>query len=284
MVLNFPANPVDGQIYNNYYYSTSIGAWNSLSSTLNPIPSSLKNVTLTTTSAAGIPVIVQGISSQTAKLQEWRNSSGTTLASISPSGGITADSLALSIDLPVTEGGTGVSSFTSGAYIKGAGSGALTAQVGIPAGDIVSGTLGYDRVPAGTVIQATNTKYTPLVSTGSTSFVNFTNVTFTPKRSNSLILIQAMFSTSHGGAIQVRNTGGSSLFTPINAFHVFAGVGGPDYGTSTIRIPYYLQCTEVPGTTATRTYYFDMRVYSGTFAINENGSGVSSITIMEIAQ
>lgn len=188
-----------------------------------------------------------------------------------------------SYTIPVSQGGTGASTFTSGAYLKGAGTSAITAQTGVPATDL-TGTINQASLPAGTVLQVVNTKFTTLTTTASTSFVNFTTATFTPKRSNSLVLIQAMFSTSHGGALQVRNHNGTSIFTPPVAYHIFAGVGGPNYDVSTIRIPYYLQCTDLPGTTATRTYYFDFRVYSGTFGINEGGNGVSSITFTEIAQ
>ena len=42
-------------------------------------------------------------------------------------------------------GGTGASTLTSGSYLKGAGTSAITAQSGIPAGDITSGTLGVAR-------------------------------------------------------------------------------------------------------------------------------------------
>lgn len=135
----------------------------------------------------------------------------------------------------------------------------------------------------GAVIQVVNQQFTPLTTTSSTSFVNFTSVNITPKYSTSKIAIIAMFSTSNGGAVQVRRDT-IPIFSPINAFHVFTGTGGPDYGSSTVRIPYSFNVIDSPATTSTITYNFDFRVYSGTFAINEGGSGVSSIIIMEVAQ
>jgi hypothetical protein len=45
----------------------------------------------------------------------------------------------------VANGGTGATTLTSGGYLKGAGTSAITSQSGIPAGDITSGTLGVAR-------------------------------------------------------------------------------------------------------------------------------------------
>jgi hypothetical protein len=45
----------------------------------------------------------------------------------------------------VASGGTGATSLSSGGYLKGAGTSAITSQAGIPAGDITSGTLPVGR-------------------------------------------------------------------------------------------------------------------------------------------
>jgi hypothetical protein len=47
--------------------------------------------------------------------------------------------------IAVPSGGTGAATLTSGGYLKGAGTSAITSQSGIPAGDITSGTLGIAR-------------------------------------------------------------------------------------------------------------------------------------------
>lgn len=84
MALDFPSNPVQGQTYNNFYYDATAGAWRSLNSIY--APNSLKNSTITTATASGIPLTVQGTTSQSANLQNWTNASGTVLASIEPTG------------------------------------------------------------------------------------------------------------------------------------------------------------------------------------------------------
>jgi len=86
MALDFPANPTQGQTYNNFYYDSTTGAWRSLSSVYSP--NALRNSTITTSSAAGVPLTIQGYASQSANLQEWKNSSGTVLSSINSSGNI----------------------------------------------------------------------------------------------------------------------------------------------------------------------------------------------------
>lgn len=59
--------------------------------------------------------------------------------------------------LPVVNGGTGATSLTASAYLKGNGTSAVTAQTGIPAGDITSGTLGVARGGTGaTTLTANN--------------------------------------------------------------------------------------------------------------------------------
>ena len=72
-------------------------------------------------------------------------------------------------NLPVAQGGTGAATLTNNAYLKGAGTNAVTAQTGIPAGDITSGTLGVARGGTG---RATLTANNVLLGNG-TSTVNF---------------------------------------------------------------------------------------------------------------
>lgn len=123
MALDFPSSPTNGQIYGNYYYDASIGAWNSFSSIGNVIPSTLKNLTVTTDDIGVAPFTV-------------KNSGGTTVASIDNSGTLSANSLTLTNDLTVANGGTGASTFTSGAYLKGNGTSAIQAQTGVPFADV----------------------------------------------------------------------------------------------------------------------------------------------------
>jgi hypothetical protein len=136
MPLDFPSNPTNGQTYDNYYYDATVGAWNSFSSTTNTIPSTLKNLSVSTDTASGVPLTVNGVSGQTANLQEWVNSAGSGVASLTNSGTLTVQTLNLTNDLTVANGGTGASTFTTGAYLKGNGASAIQSQLGIPFADV----------------------------------------------------------------------------------------------------------------------------------------------------
>lgn len=142
MALDFPSSPTNGQIYGNYYYDATVGAWNSFSSTVNPIPSTLKNLSVTTDDIGLVPFTVNGASGQTANLQNWKNSAGTIVASVNNAGVISADTLSLVNDLTVANGGTGAGTFTTGAYLKGNGTSAIQAQTGIPFADVTMQQIG----------------------------------------------------------------------------------------------------------------------------------------------
>lgn len=154
MPLDFPSSPTNGQVSGNYYYDSATGAWRSFSSTVNPIPSTLKNLTVSSSSTTGVSLKVTPFTTSSVNLQEWYNTSSTVVASMNVAGDLTANSLALTTDLAVQYGGTGAGSFTSGAYLKGAGTAAITAQTGIPAGDITSGQLAPAQggVPTGAIM------------------------------------------------------------------------------------------------------------------------------------
>lgn len=85
MALDFPSNPSNGQTYNNYIWSASTGAWRSLNSVY--ASNALKNSTISTGNASTVPLTVQGYTSQSANLQEWKNSSGAVVSSFNNTGG-----------------------------------------------------------------------------------------------------------------------------------------------------------------------------------------------------
>jgi hypothetical protein len=136
MPLDFPSNPTNGQTYDNYYYDATVGAWNSFSSTTNTLPSTLKNLSVSTDISSGVPLTVNGVSGQTANLQEWVSGAGSGVASLTNSGTLTVQTLNLTNDLTVANGGTGASTFTTGAYLKGNGTSAIQAQTGVPLADV----------------------------------------------------------------------------------------------------------------------------------------------------
>lgn len=83
---------------------------------------------------------------------------------------------------PVSIGGTGASSFTSGGYLKGNGTSAVSAQTGIPAGDVTSGTLSVDIGGTGATTGAGLVPVFPTgitVSSGSSSVASDGTITLT---------------------------------------------------------------------------------------------------------
>lgn len=109
MALDFPANPVNGQVYDNFYYDATMETWRAQGSGLalnaftNPIiiNPTITNPTITNpiitdavigataTNATTVPLTVKGAASQSANLQEWKNSSGTNIMSVNSGGDIT---------------------------------------------------------------------------------------------------------------------------------------------------------------------------------------------------
>lgn len=142
MPLDFPSSPTNGQTYGNYYYDATVGAWNSFSSTVNTVPSTLKNLSVTTDDVALVPLTVNGKSGQTANLQEWVSGAGSGVASLTNAGTLTVQTLNLTNDLTVANGGTGAGTFTTGAYLKGNGTSAIQAQTGVPLADVTVINIG----------------------------------------------------------------------------------------------------------------------------------------------
>ena len=68
--------------------------------------------------------------------------------------------------LAVANGGTGATSLTASAYLKGNGTSAITAQTGIPAGDITSGTLAVARGGTGLTALGTSLQQLRVNSAG----------------------------------------------------------------------------------------------------------------------
>lgn len=89
MPLDFPSSPTNGQVYGNYYYNSARGAWNALLPAATPnffTGAQLIDSTATSSLISTTPLTVKGLSGQTANLQEWEDSTGTVLASITAVG------------------------------------------------------------------------------------------------------------------------------------------------------------------------------------------------------
>lgn len=97
MALDFPSNPSDGQVYDDYYYDAAMGVWQSNSGT--QVPNIFKDVEYTSSQTYITPVTVKGRLGQTADLQQWKDSSGNVLASVDESGNISVNSITTTIPI-----------------------------------------------------------------------------------------------------------------------------------------------------------------------------------------
>lgn len=100
MALDFPSSPVNGQVYDNFIYDATKNTWKSISSGASPnylVNPTITNAVITATAptASTIPLTVNGAASQSANLQEWKNSSGIAVASISSAGNLIGKQLGL---------------------------------------------------------------------------------------------------------------------------------------------------------------------------------------------
>jgi hypothetical protein len=98
MALDFPNSPIDGQVYDNFIYDASKGTWKSLSSGASPnylVNPTITDAVITATAdtSTTVPITVNGAASQSANLQEWKNSAGITLTNIDDSGNIVINGL-----------------------------------------------------------------------------------------------------------------------------------------------------------------------------------------------
>lgn len=297
--------------------------------------------------AAQIPLSVQAAASQTADLQQWQNSGGTVLAEIDSAGILTTPRVIstqttgtapftvasttavtnLNADLldgnhstafspvagsslittvgtitsgtwngstvAVANGGTGATTLASGGYLKGAGTGAVTSQTGIPAGDINSGTLTSARLPSGTILQVveSGTGANTATVSGQYSWGN-TGIaaTITPRSTSSRIKVTANItcSCSAAGWVFMRVLRGS---TPVGN-----GTSGGTLNFSTLTYiadygrlePMNAVFVDSPATTAATTYTVQFAVYTGTGYLNRRGADAlfgsySNIILEEIA-
>jgi hypothetical protein len=211
------------------------------------------------------------------------------------------DVLSLEGVRPVNIGGTGATSLTSGSYLKGAGTSAIAAQAGIPAGDITSGTLDTARLPtvpaakmpSGTVLQVvtSGTSSNSTTVSGGYSWGNTgLSASLTPISTSSRVKISVNLVVScsaagwvfmrvlrNGTAISSGTTGGTFNFNSLTYI--------ADYGRLE---PINTVIIDSPATTSAATYTVQFAVYTGTGYINRRGADAlfgaySNMIIEEIA-
>lgn len=210
--------------------------------------------------------------------------------------------------IAVVGGGTGATTFTSGAYLKGAGTNALTAQTGVPATDL-TGTISSQRFPAGTILQVVSKSdgnaYAASVSTNTwiTWPSNRMALGITPRSTTSKILVIVnadLGNSSNDAAIRLtRNGSAIGVGSPPGTGNQLASaVTGMLYATDTnhVRRVVTVNYLDSPGTTDTVFYNVDFSSEGTTMYLNrapagsyQNGTyifaaiGVSTITLMEVA-
>jgi hypothetical protein len=146
--------------------------------------------------------------------------------------------------------------------------------------------------PYGALLQVENIMKTSIFTTTSTSFVDVTDLsaTITPRFSSSKILINVSVSTAHSGpdtnyvAARLMRNG---IPIAINANGWFIRNNSAQVRDDVM--PFSFEFFDSPATTSLLNYSIQFRVSAGTGYLNRpqnfsSESGVSSITIMEIAQ
>lgn len=218
---------------------------------------------------------------------------------IKTSAGVTSGDSELATRVGVVEtsvrsvplGGTGVSTLTSGAYLKGAGTSAVTTQVGIPKADL----------PAGTILQVATWRETSPFTSTATAFTSLLAVSITPRSTSSQMYIVCTLNGSFTGADAARrnllslfrdstnisNPNAAGSRSPsFGGFFTQTSANGSAYQTVTI------SALDSPGTTSSVSYSIRTRMESGdTLYINRNVGdsdsalfprGVSTITVFEV--
>ena len=287
MALDFPTNPTDGQVYGNYYYSATKGAWRS--TTDFNTPSLLRNANITTASASTVPLTVQGYASQSANLQEWENSSATVLTRIDSAGNIYAPSITSSAISNFTAGGASLSlkasandhtymqfyartasqSTRSGWLGYGTAAGNNLSLVNeIASGNLIltPGSGGQVTLPSqtyapGSIVQVQHVRTNSVVDVTAQDITAITglSISFTPKFANSKILLTSMINSN---AVYVTSYGflkdGTSLGTTNpnsnTLSSVWTGYSGQGTGTTTNMYGAYTEWLENATNTTARTY------------------------------
>ena len=298
MALDFPANPVDGEVFGSYVWSATKGVWQSreeeaaiaIMSPTAPSTATPGDIWVNTSEGTAFVYYNDGSSSQWIELVSSREIDISGKANLVHTHDASTD--IVSGKLAVAFGGTGQTSHTSGAYLKGAGSGAITSQTGIPAGDITSGTISSARLPSGTILQILeNSRSSSSTVTGQYTYGDTgLSVTITPRSSSSRFRLTGNLTVSCSGAGWVfmrfvRNStviGNGSIGSSVNHNAV---TYIEDFG----RIePLNGVIIDSPNTTSAITYKIQFATFTGTAILNRRSAdllfgGYSNLIVEEIA-
>ena len=142
---------------------------------VNPLIYSNARISLNTVATSAVGLVIRGVSSQTANLQEWQNSAGTTLASMSPIGKLTttADALINGITL----GWGGGQSYQNLAFGYNALSNTTTGVLNMAMGyrALQANTTGWNNMALGADALVANTTGQNNTAIGAQSLYSNTN-------------------------------------------------------------------------------------------------------------
>jgi len=171
---------------------------------------------------------------------------------------------------------------TSGSVIIAAPAVAGSTTLTLPS---TSGTvITTNTIPAGQIVQVVNATYTGQTSSASNSFVDTgLSASITPSSASNKILVLVslqFFADTAGGNLGTQILRGSSTSVVSQDYLSWGGSSGFMSNT-------FIQGLDSPATTSSTTYkvQFKRRSGSGTIYVqfaDSNGTGLSSITLMEI--
>ena len=306
MALDFPSNPVDGEIFDAYIWNASKGVWQAVeeqaavtvASPTAPTSATVGDLWFNTTKGLIFVYYDDGSSAQ------WVEVVSSNIIDISGkanlSGGNTFNGTqTFNTPIAVSSGGTGTNTLSLNGYLKGAGTSAITSQSGLPAGDLTSGTIPYARFPVGTVVQVQSTTVSSAAaySVGANALQSVgLDVAITPRSATNKILVIATLSSSavsfaRPSTVLLRNSTRIGVGDAAGSRSRISGSGAQGEtapGTQTVNF------LDSPATTSSVTYRAQMlNLHSATQQYNFNydvsnsdngshGRTASTITVMEI--
>jgi len=157
------------------------------------------------------------------------------------------------------------------------------------ANDLSSGTIGFARLPTGSVLQVIQSIYSTATTFAVDSYAT-TGIaaSITPKFSTSKILViisvPLMVTTSGGyGAGLAIYRGGSAVYTDTNSYDEGYSSTNPSTSNNAFRFGRgNLQYLDSPATTSSTTYTVYCSAYTGTITTCQN-SAKAMITLLEVA-